>query len=69
MTEELLQRYLSGVSTPEENEEILVWTEANSRNRDDLNLLRKIYSAIICNSRGLALESSRADIPATRTDN
>jgi len=68
MTEELLQRYLSGVSTPDENKEILVWIEANSRNRNDLNLLRKIYSAIICNSRGLASESSRADIPAARTD-
>lgn len=68
MTEELLQRYLSGVSTPKENKEILDWIEANAYNRNDLNLLRKIYNAIICNRRSLAPETFLTDIPAARTD-
>ena len=50
MTGELLQRYLNGVTNSAENKEVLDWAEDDVANRNDLNILRRLYDAILCNS-------------------
>ena len=55
MTGELLQRYLNGVTNSAENKEVLDWAEDDVANRNDLNILRRLYDAILCNSDSFGL--------------
>ncbi len=66
MTGELLQRYLNGVTTSAENKKVLDWAQDNVTNRNDLNILRKIYDAILCNSDSFVLNDSEPSISDTQ---
>ena len=46
MTGELLQRYLNGVTNSAENKEVLDWAEDDVANRNDLNILRRLYDSL-----------------------
>lgn len=66
MTGELLQRYLNGVTTSAENKKVLDWAQDSVTNRNDLNILRKIYDAILCNSDSFVLNDSEPSITDTK---
>lgn len=66
MTGELLQRYLNGVTNSAENKEVLDWAEDDVANRNDLNILRRLYDAILCNSDSFGLNDLEQSISDTQ---
>ena len=66
MTGELLQRYLNGVTNSAENKEVLDWAEDDVANRNDLNILRRLYDAILCYSDSFGLNDTEQSISETQ---